>query len=156
MRLPRFARLAALLVVVGLLLTGCFGGERINIFPPRASIQQLTMQADGSWKLQLRLQNFSNVAMTVATTDAKIEIAGNIAGSVSATPNVRIGPESAEPVEANLNPSAAAASAVSVSRAGNLHYKLSGRIVTSDPTGDYPYTFDGELSPVPGLNGIFR
>ena len=156
MRLSRFARLAALLVLAGLLLTGCFGGERINIFPPRASIQQLTMQADGSWKLQLRLQNFSNITMTVATADAKIEIAGNIAGSVSTAPNVRIGPESAEPVEVTLKPASEAAGAFTGPTIGSVRYKLSGRIVTNDPTGDYPYAFEGELSPVPGLNGVFR
>ena len=156
MRLLRFARLAAILLLTGLILSGCFGGEKINIFPPRASIQQLAVQADGSWKLQLRLQNFSNVSMTVATADAKIEIAGNIAGNVSVAPNVRVGPESAEPIEVVLKPSATAANAVSGLQGGNVHYKLGGRIVTSDPAGDYPYAFEGELSPVPGLSGVFR
>ena len=156
MRIHRPGRFAALVALVLFCLAGCFGGEKINIFPPRASIQQLTMQADGNWKVQLRLQNFSNVSMTVASVDAKIEIVGHMAGSVSATPNVRIGPESAEPVSTELKPSAAAADAIAGLKRGNVGYKLSGRIVTSDPAGEYPYTFDGQLSAVPGLEGVFR
>ena len=142
--------------ILMLVLTGCAGGPTRNIFPPRASIQQLAVQAGGNWKLQLRLQNYSNVSTTFSTVDAKIEIAGNAAGSVSASPAIRIGPESADVVEVSLKPSPAAAQAVASLRAGNLRYKLAGRIVTSDPQGDHDYTFEGVLSPVAGLVGVLR
>jgi len=144
------------LAILMLALAGCVGGPVRNIFPPRASIQQLAVQADGSWKLQLRLQNYSNVSTTFATVDAKIELAGNAAGSVNAAPAIRIGPESADVVETGFKPSAAAAQAIATLHSGNLRYKLAGRIGTSDPKGDYEYTFEGVLSPVPGLVGVLR
>jgi len=152
----RRVRFCLTLAVLLLALAGCFGGPTRNIFPPRASIQQLTLQADGSWKLQLRLQNYSNVSTTFATVDAKIELAGNTAGSVSAAPAIRIGPESADIVEVGLKPSPAAAQAVASLHGGNVRYKLAGRIVTSDPKGDNEYAFEGVLSPVPGLVGVLR
>jgi hypothetical protein len=144
------------LAILMLVLAGCAGGPTRNIFPPRASIQQLAVQTDGSWKLQLRLQNYSNVSTTFATVDASIELAGNTAGRVSAAPAIRIGPESADVVEVGLKPSPAAAQAVAALRSGNMHYKLAGRIVTSDPRGDHEYAFEGVLSPVPGLVGVLR
>jgi len=152
MRLVRSLCAAAALALV---LGGC-AGETKNIFPPRASIQQLTLQADGSWKVQLRLQNYSNISTTFGTVDAKIEIAGAAAGSVSAAPALRIGPESADMIETSLTPSPAAAQAVAALHAGNLRYKLAGRITTTDPVGDYQYAFESVLSPVPGLNGVLR
>ncbi len=139
-----------------LVLVGCSSSPVRNIFPPRASIQQVTVQADGSWKLQLRLQNYSNVSTTFATVDAKIELAGTAGGSLSAAPAIRIGPESADIVEVGLKPSPAAAQALAALHTGNIRYKLAGRITTSDPKGDYPYTFESVLSPVPGLNGVLR
>jgi uncharacterized lipoprotein YajG len=152
----RAVRICWVLAILVLVLAGCAGGPTRNIFPPRASIQQLAVQADGSWKVQLRLQNYSNVSTSFATVDAKIELAGNAAGSVSAAPAIRIGPESADVVETSLKPSASAAQAVASLRSANLRYKLAGKIVTSDPKGDYEYTFEGVLSPVPGLVGVLR
>lgn len=145
------------LAVAPLLLAGCIGtGPVRNVFPPRASIGQLTMQADGSWKLQLRLQNFSNVSTTFATVDGKVEIGAQPAGSVSAAPALRIGPESADVVDVTITPAPAARAAVAALHSGSIAYKLEGRIVTSDPKGDYKYHFDGQLSPVPGLSGVLR
>jgi hypothetical protein len=145
----------AIVALVTLLLAGCFG-ETKNIFPPRASIQQITVQADGSWRVQLRLQNYSNVSTTFGTVDAKIEMAGNPAGSVSASPAMRIGPESADVIDVSLVPAPAAAQAIAAAHAGNLRYRIAGRITTTDPQGDYQYTFESVLSPVPGLNGVLR
>jgi hypothetical protein len=151
MRLSRFLWILAVAILA---LTGC-GAPTKNVFPPRASIQQLTMQADGSWKLQLRLQNFSDVSMTFAKIEAKIEIAGNSAGSVSVSPAMRIGPDSADVAEVDLKPTPAAAQAVATQN-GNVRYKMSGTITTTDPVGEQPYTFEGALSPVPGLSGVLR
>lgn len=114
------------------------------------------MQADGSWTLQLRLQNYSSVSTTFAKVDAKIEVAGVAAGNVTVPTAIRIGPESADVVETSLKPSAAAAQSVAALRTGNVRYKLAGRIVTSDPQGENPFTFEGVLSPVPGLVGVLR
>ena len=153
MRLVRYCLASAALALA---LSGCSGGTTRNIFPPRASIQQLTVETDGSWKVQLRLQNYSSVSTTFGKVDAKIQVAGNAAGSVTASPAIRIGPESADIVETTLTPSAAAAQAVASLHTGNLRYTMAGHITTTDPSGDYPYTFESVLSPVPGLPGVLR
>lgn len=151
------ARRRLVLALLPLLLAGCVGGGQVrNVFPPRASIGQLTVQPDGNWTLQLRMQNYSNVSATFTRIDAKVEIAAQPAGSVSAAPNLRIGPESADVVDTTLAPSPAARAAVAALRSGSIAYKLDGRIVTSDPKGDYKYHFEGQLSPVPGLPGVLR
>lgn len=160
LRMPTmgFVRLSCAVAMFALVLTGCGGGTmRKNIFPPRASIQQISVQADGSWKLQLRLQNFSNVSTTFSKVEAKIDIAGTDAGNVDVSPSIRIGPESADLVEAALKPSpAAAAKVAALHGSGNVRYKLTGRIVTTDPAGNHPYAFESQLSPVPGLDGVLR
>ncbi|MBS0457271.1 MAG: LEA type 2 family protein [Proteobacteria bacterium] len=150
----RLARTCLLLATLA--LTACGSGQVKNVFPPRASIQQLTLQPDGHWKLQLRVQNFSNVSATYSRIEAKVSVAGQDAGMVTASTNLRIGPESADVLDAELTPSAAARQAVASLTAGNIAYKLAGRIVASDPKGDYTYTFQGDLSPVPGLPGVLR
>jgi hypothetical protein len=153
----RIARLCCALAILAMLLSGCAGEPRKNIFPPKASIQQLARQADGSWKLQLRLQNFSEAAMTFAKVDAKIEIAGVDAGSVNVAPGLRVTAESADPFDVDFRPAPAAAAKLAALRADeNVSYKISGRIVTSEPKGDYEFKFDSRLSPVPGLDGVLR
>ncbi len=154
----RLVRFPACIAAIALLLAGCGEGPpRKNIFPPRASIQQLSVQADGSWKLQLRLQNFSNVSTTFDKVEARIEIAGTDAGNVTVSPAMRVGPESADLVDASLKPAPDAAAKIAALRGGgNVRYKLSGRIVTTDPNGDHPYAFESQLSPVPGLAGVLR
>jgi len=133
-------------------IAGCYG-ERKNVFPPRASIQQLTSNPDGSWSLKLRLQNFSNISMTFAHVDGKLQVGGVDAGSIALTPNLRIGPESADVIDATL---AATPSARAKLGNGNVQYVLVGRISTSEPKRDEPYEFSSQLSPVPGLPGVFR
>ena len=91
--------------------------------------------------------------MTFARVDGKLQVEGIDAGSIALTPNLRIGPESADVVDATLT---AAPDARSKLGNGNVHYVLVGRIVTSDPKRDEPYEFSSQLSPVPGLPGVFR
>ena len=147
-------RYLLLLALFGLCLAiaGCYG-ERKNVFPPRASIQELTSKPDGSWSLKLRLQNFSNVAMTFAHVDGKLQVGGVDAGNIALAPNLRIGPESADVIDVALT---AAPDARANLGSGNVHYVLVGRIITSDPKRDEPYEFSNQLSPVPGLPGVFR
>ncbi len=153
----RFARYCCALAMLALLLTACAVEPRKNIYPPKASIQQLARQPDGSWRLQLRLQNFSEAAMTFAKVDAKIEIAGIEAGSVSVSPALRVLPETADTAETAFKPAAAVAAKLAALRGSdNVGYKLDGRIVTSDPEGDYEFKFESRLSPVPGLDGVLR
>ncbi len=152
--LPSSSVLAAFVAISLCLLLAACGGERRNVFPPRASIQQLSVNADGSWAIKLRLQNFSNISMTLASVNGKLQMAGADAGALSVNPGLRIGPESAEVIDVAVSAPNAARAAFAAG--GNVSYTLVGRISTSDPRGDTPYDFSGQLSPVPGLPGVFR
>ena len=140
------------------LLAACSSGPKKRINPPRASIQQLAVQADGSWQLSVRLQNFSSVSTAFSSVDAKLVIGGQDAGRVVLQPGISIGPESADVVVARLTPSLGAklvvASAIASSQ--STAYSLSGTIVTSKPKGEYSFNYDSTLNPAPGLNGVMR
>ena len=140
------------------LLTACSSGPKKRINPPRASIQQLAVQADGSWQLSVRLQNFSSVSTTFTSVDAKLVIGGQDAGRVVLQPGIGIGPESADVVVARLTPTLGAklvvASAIASSQ--STAYSLTGTIVTSKPKGEYSFNYDSTLNPAPGLNGVMR
>jgi len=139
-------------------LAACSSAPPKQINPPRASIQELAVQPDGQWRLTVRLQNFSNVATTFQSVNAKLIVADQEAGTVALSPAISIGPESADVVSATLRPALAAklvvASALSAGQP--VRYVLSGKIVTGEPKGSYDFTFDSTLNPAPGLNGVLR
>jgi len=140
------------------LLAACSSGPKKRINPPRASIQQLAVQADGSWQLSVRLQNFSSVSTAFSSVDAKLVIGGQDAGRVTLQPGISVGPEAADVVVATLRPTLGAklvvASAIASSQ--STAYSLSGTIITSKPKGNYPFNYDSTLNPAPGLNGVMR
>src|SRR5690606_27506981 len=55
-------RVVALLLVVSLVACSSRGVPR-RVSEPTASLQQLTVGADGSWSIELRLQNYSSIPM---------------------------------------------------------------------------------------------
>jgi hypothetical protein len=141
------------------LLVACSGrGPKKVVNPPRASIQQLQVQADGQWQLSLRLQNFSNVPTAFATVESGLRIGGQDAGRFSVAPGLTIGPESADVVLVVIRPSLEGKLAVASALAAgqSARYALEGRIVTTEPKGDYPFTYESSLSPAPGLPGVMR
>jgi hypothetical protein len=154
MRLPRLLTLLALVVFVA----GCASGPRKQINPPRASLQELAVQADGQWRLSVRLQNFSNVATTFADIDAALDVGGQAAGQVHAQPALAVGPNSAEVVTVVLAPTAGAKTAVASALAAGrgVRYRLDGRIRTRDPNNNDHFEYDSTLNPVPGLDGVMR
>ena len=147
--LPRNRFLLLALIALCLAIAGCYG-ERRNVFPPRASIQELSSKPDGSWLLKVRLQNYSNITMTFAHVDGKLQVGGVDAGNIALALNLRIGPESADVIDASLTAAAAARAKLA---GGSVRYVLVGRILTSEPKTDAPYEFTG---PVPGLPGVYR
>ena len=140
------------------LLAACSTGPAKRINPPVASIQQLAVQADGSWKISLRLQNFSNVGTDFSAVDAKLFIGGQDAGRIVVNPGINIGPESADVVEATLTPSLGGKLVVASALAArqSATYTLTGSISTTKPKGTYNFTHDSQLDPAPGLNGVMR
>jgi hypothetical protein len=117
------------------------------------------MQRDGHWQLKVRLQNFSNVTMRVTSIDAELKLGHAVAGRVTLSPNINVAPESAEVVEFTLLPQSAAANPVqnALSRRRHVFYALKGVIVSSEPRQrSDEFSFESQLTPVPGLTGVLR
>ena len=147
------------LVPVLLALAACSGGGvRKQINPPRASIQQLSAQANGQWQLIVRLQNFSNVSTAFESVTAKLTVGGQEAGTITLQPGITVGPESADVVTTTLSPALGAKLAVAsaLSAGQSAAYHLDGKIVTTDPKGSYNFDYDSTLNPAPGLPGVMR
>jgi hypothetical protein len=150
----------ALLLLAALALAACSGGggpkRRIN--PPRASLQEIAVQEDGSWRATVRLQNFSTVSTEFADIDAQLEVGGQAAFPLKLQPALTVGPESADVVVVTLAPTAAAKTAVASSLAAgrSVRYRVTGRIVTREPKGTFDFEYESALSPVPGLPGVLR
>lgn len=153
----------ALLLILSLTLLAACGssGPVRRISEPTASIQQLEVRADGSWSLELRLQNYSSVPMRFDRVDATLAIAGQDAFGVQATPAITIGPESADVVTVALVPPAGAKIAIAdaLARGARVSYHLGGNLTTTPDKGSartWKLDRDNALSPVPGLAGVLR
>lgn len=149
---------AALILLAFSLLAACGGGKPVRrINPPTVSIQQLAVQADGRWQLELRVQNFSTVPMQFDTFEAGLEIEGTNAGSIYLRPALEIPGQSADVVSATVSPSREAAERLAQSaRDGSIGYQLRGEVVTSEPARKFPATHASRLSPVPGRPNTYR
>ncbi len=153
-------RLFAVFAVV-LLLVACSGVSR-RISPPTASIQQLTVNADGSWKIDLRLQNYSNITMRFADIELALAVNGQDAGTVHAAPDLNIGPVTADVVSIDFKPGLEARlyAADALSRRRSLDYTLKGHIDAAPEQKKKAREFDidahNSLNPAPGLDGVLR
>ncbi|NLA66877.1 MAG: LEA type 2 family protein [Gammaproteobacteria bacterium] len=152
--------LLALLAV--LLAASCSSGPVRRISEPAASIQQLTVQADGSWSVSLRLQNFSSIPMRFEAVDLELEVGGQPAGALRHDAALEIGPESADVVEVALDPGSKArmllADALASGRGVDYGFEGSIRAAPADRGSARSYTVkrSSALSPTPGLPGVLR
>lgn len=142
-------------------LAACSTGPVRRISPPAASVQQLTVNADGSWSVDLRLQNYSTVAMRFDSADLAITVAGQAAGSLKGAPAISVGPESADVVSLPFTPSVEARMAIAGALAGRrpLPYTLDGTLQAVPDKGkskSYDIEARNTLNPVPGLDGVLR
>lgn len=151
----------ALIALCVLALSACGGGVVKRVSEPAASIQQLTVGADGSWALELRLRNYSSMPMSFDNVTLKLTVGDQEAGTLQASPALSIGPESADVVSVTLQPASAARIVVADTLAGgrSLPYQLEGS-VSATPQERKQRSFDVEarssLSPAPGLPGVLR
>ena len=152
----------ALLAMLFALLTACgTGGPARRVSEPAASIQQLTVRADGRWDLQLRLNNFSNVAMRFGGARLEIALDGTPAARIDANASLEVGPESADVFTATVSPlpEGRARIATVLADGRGVDYHLSGTLQAGPLDGsprDYRIKRDSALSPVPGLPGVLR
>lgn len=131
-------------------LTACSSGPVKRIHPSTASIQQLSVQADGSWKLELRIQNFSTVPMRYGALNATLTVAGANVGEIAIAPDIDIVGNGGDVVTATLRPSG------KLPASGDFAYTLKGRIDTSEPKESFPFERSSRLSPVPGVADTYR
>lgn len=157
MKLTRFIGMALCVAF----LAGCASGPVRRVSEPSARIQQLTIRADGSWSTDLRIENFSSIAMRFDRVDLALTVAGQDAGRLTAQPALSIGKESADVVTVTLAPSAAAKLAVADALAAGrgVDYTLKGTVdATPDEAKQRSFKIDrsSALSPAPGLPGVLR
>lgn len=131
-------------------LTACGSGPTKRVHPSTASIQQLTVQPDGSWKLDVRIQNFSTMSMRYSALNATVVVAGTDVGEIAIAPNLDIVANGGDVVEATLKTSA------KLPTSADFAYTLKGRIDTSEPKESFPFERSSRLSPVPGVPNTYR
>jgi hypothetical protein len=138
-------------ILACVLLAACGSGPVKRVSPPTASVQELSLRADGSWHLLIRVQNFSNISMTFSAIDAELEVADQAAGSIRLPLNLDIPGESADVFEATMTPASGLRPAT-----GDFAYRLHGSLSSSEPKGDFKFERKSRLSPAPGLPDTWR
>ena len=156
----RFGSWVAVLVVAAI-LAGCSSGPVRRVSPPTASIQQLTVNADGTWSVELRLQNYSSIPMRFDSLSLALQFGDAAAGTLQASPQLSIGAESADVITLSHQPTIEAriVAADTLASRRSLNYSLEGPMSAS-PEDKKSRNFDikarNTLNPVPGLDGVLR
>ena len=155
---PRLA--FALIVIASLALTACNKTVK-RVSEPAASVQELTVRADGSWTVALRLQNFSSMPMTFDNVALQLKVSDEDAGQLQLKPALSIGGVSADVVNVDIKPSSGARLVMADALAGNrtLAYGLKGTVAAT-PQEKKQRSFDissrSTLNQAPGLPGVLR
>jgi hypothetical protein len=149
---------ALVLLLMVALLAACASGPPKRVFPPQVSLQELQVGADGQWLVNVRVQNFSTVAMDFSQLQATLMVGGQEAARIDFDPRLKVGPASIEVVQYRLTPGAGAQAAVAQSLASrrSVRYQLSGSIASREPKSEHPFDYQSALDPVPGLAGVLR
>ena len=139
------------LFALGFLLVACgSGGPPRKVHPATASIQQLAVQADGSWKLRLRIQNYSTFSMHFSAIDAALSVDGKNVGTLKVAPDIDIVGNNGDIVDALFKP------ATRVTFGTDIGYALKGTIDTSEPKESFKFETASRLTPVPGVPDTYR
>jgi hypothetical protein len=147
-----------LLIAFAVSLLSACGAPRHPINPPNASIQQLDVLPNGDWKLQIRLENFSDKTVHYAAFKAALRVGGEAAANITLNPDMDIPGENADVVETTLAPSADARKAflADIGQPGGAAYELKGTINIPSAGKDYKFEHKSRLSPVPGIPNEYR
>lgn len=157
------SRLKTLIILSACLaLASCGGGGLVRrVSEPAAGIQQLTVRADGSWSVELRINNFSSIPMRFDAISLAMSLGSEQAGTLQGSAGISIGPESADVVTLTHSPTSSARIAMADALAAqrSIGYVLKGTLNATPEEGNpREYTIDrtSSLSPVPGLPGVMR
>jgi hypothetical protein len=146
------------IIAIGLsLLTGC-APPLHPINPPSASIQQLDVSPDGRWKVQIRIENFSDKTVHYSTFKAALRVSGIAVADISLAPEIDIPGVNADIVETTVAPSpdASRAFASDIKQPGGAPYELIGTIGIPEADKDFKFEHKSRLSPVPGIPNQYR
>ena len=157
-----FQRFRSAAILLSLLaLAACNNGIVKRVSEPAASLQQLTVRADGNWTVALRLQNYSSMPMSFDEVSLALTVGDTAAGTLQARPAISIGGVSADVINVDLVPSSAARLVVADALAGNrtLAYGLKGTVAAT-PQEKKQRSFEissrSTLNQAPGLPGVLR
>ncbi|MGH8041452.1 MAG: hypothetical protein ACREPN_05340 [Rudaea sp.] len=152
-RFPRIFFLSLLLIA----FAAC-GPVKHPINPPNASIQQLDVLPDGRWKLQIRLENFSDQTVRYGAFKADLRVGGEPAGTIALDADMDIPGENADIVDTTLAPGADAVKAfkTDANRPDGVAYELKGSIDIPAAGKNFKFEHKSRLSPVPGLANAYR
>lgn len=143
---------------VALTLLGGCSPPLHPINPPSASIQQLDVLPDGRWKLQIRIENFSDKTQHYTTFKAELRMSGLAAADISLNPELDIPGENADIVETTLSPGAdvVKAFAADAKQPSGAPYELKGTITIPAAGKDFKFEHKSRLSAVPGIPNQYR
>lgn len=142
-------RLLVVIVLLAAGLAGCGSGPVKRINPPAVSIQQLSVAADGHWRVSVRIHNFSTVPMHYNSLKAVLTVAGTEVGTIDISLDIDITADSADVVDARMAVSAALPK-------GDFAYNIKGEISADEPSAHFDFDRASRLSPVPGLANTWR
>jgi hypothetical protein len=151
-------RLRLLIICAALVLVSGCGAPTHPINPPNASIQQLDVLPDGRWKIQLRLENFSDKTVHYTTVKASLRVGGEAAAEISLNADMDVPGENADTLDTTFTPSPDAAKALAsdVKLPGGAAYELKGTITIPAADKDFKFEHKSRLSPVPGISNQYR
>ncbi len=151
-------RLSRLLLLLSAALLASCGPPLHPINPPNASIQRLEVLPDGRWKLQIRLENFSDKTVHYATFKASLRVSGLAAAEIALNPDMDIPGENADIVETTVAASADVRKAflAEAREPSGAAYELKGTINIPAANKDFKFEHKSRLSPVPGIPNQYR
>jgi len=152
----RSLRLLAIAAIASL-LAGC-GPPAHPINPPSASIQQVDVLPDGRWKVQIRIENFSDKTQHYTTFKATLRVSGIGAADFSLNPELDVPGDNADIVETSFAPSSdlTRAFAEDVKKPSGAPYELKGTITIPAAGKDFKFEHKSRLSAVPGIPNEYR
>ena len=153
-------------VALGVLVAGLVacGPPRKSVFPPTVSIQEMTAQPNGQWRVTLRIQNNSYGGMEFTSIDGELKVAELVPVRLHSRFDLDIPPFAADVTQINLLPTpemtAAIKAAAVKGSAGSVPYSVSGsanaKPEQEDKARDFNFHGNDWLSPVPGIPNTWR
>ena len=154
--MQRLLRLIAAAALIS--LAGCGGPPPHPINPPSASIQQIDVLPDGRWKVQIRIENFSDKTQHYTTFKADLRVSGIAAADISMNPELDVPGYNADIIETTFAPSSdlARAFALDVKQPSGAPYEIKGTITIPAAGKDFKFEHKSRLSAVPGIPNEYR